>query len=769
MASRGSGSSRSGGGGGGSSGGGGGSAGQSTSRVLAEAADAAAAGGHRGVAIAVVTPKGGVGKTTIAVNVGSALAAGNGDLNMPKQLVCIIDADTQGNLTTYFEESHGFGQGVTIKYSQDAISLAGGEPRVEMSVVGRESVDNAWSHEAFEAKSMREKQHPRNINTFCRHVFRGSKLLEKPYARNGPPLVNMDKGCSVDVDVAAGSGAAAGSAAGSAASTISKDLAPLLVRVNPDDDGLDHLFIIKGSKNFFDWESMMTEALHHGQDINANVADDMLLKREILRRGVFRRLVRGLIDDYGFDFVIFDCPPANSSLNEAICLSCDYILPPLNTDSFSVSGATDFVGSLLPKWYEEHDKIMKKQTRLYEREETRAYMTAEEPGLEKYFYGTPPRILPLLVNKFGIAVRNPNEIICVDGGYVVTVQDMLIQKRKRQAAGELTEWQAKVMDALVPCNGRVVVPLLPDFASEVRIAEGLGKPLVRLDDDGQDHMSSSSYCVYGYAKKSKKDHEIYGMEGQLRKHFDGENTSGFDAIDDAEKTSLLDNPKSGNARNREIVMFTYLKDINMMKGLTIKQRKNVVDFASSMKVLTTMTPTMHNRHKQNVKFMKHRLGTFAHWLVFVKSNPHWIGSWAASGGGGGGGGGGGAAAAPPAPSPSGGAGQRRRRSSGGARKPSASGGGKRAKRTRVESSPTFVLKVTNLDASSVSEDLLRVFFPHSALVQYDVNGSARVEYDTLHAATAARDKWHGKMCCEQHMNVVFESDLLGASQEMQEM
>ena len=54
------------------------------------------------VVIAVVNHKGGCAKTTTAVNIASALAVGNEEMNIAARRVLMIDLDPKGNVATTF-------------------------------------------------------------------------------------------------------------------------------------------------------------------------------------------------------------------------------------------------------------------------------------------------------------------------------------------------------------------------------------------------------------------------------------------------------------------------------------------------------------------------------------------------------------------------------------------------------------------------------------------------------------------------------------------
>ncbi len=111
--------------------------------------------------------------------------------------------------------------------------------------------------------------------------------------------------------------------------------------------------------------------------------------------GCFRALALETAEKYQCDFVIADFGPFFGLMNRTFIMSCDYILPNVFPDSFSLQSVDTLLVTVLPNWHDIQNQI-----------------TFNEPPvvnatLERFRYPrVPPRILPFLISGYKIPRMN---------------------------------------------------------------------------------------------------------------------------------------------------------------------------------------------------------------------------------------------------------------------------------------------------------------------------------------------------------------------------
>ena len=364
------------------------------------------------LSIAVFAHKGGVQKTTTSVQLSAACA------KMGLK-TCYVDFDPQGNGTGFFTEKKDC-ISVTGEEENDRVaaarraaddlrdlSRAGGgasarrEPEVELSRYhvaldseGGAMHSSAWDHSAFTVPGLKEKSNPCNVLSCFKRVF-----------TDGRSLKALD-----DSDT------------------------PLITKVPLR----ENLYFISGSrfyKKLYEWE--MSQALRDGEDLGKNTQNRTDCQNEVRKRGIIAKMDR-MLSDLGFEVVIKDLQPSDSAINEIICLSSNYIIPPMHLDSYSVDGMHGLLTDILPSWFARHKKFVKKQDRLFLIVDDDGEKWLSDDDCEYFLSRDPPWIFPLLANKVGIQGALHKCLSHPDADYYQTTQAMLhrLGQKHEQATGE---------------------------------------------------------------------------------------------------------------------------------------------------------------------------------------------------------------------------------------------------------------------------------------------------------------------------------------------
>lgn len=277
--------------------------------------------------IGVYSFKGGVRKTTLAANLAGALAA-------QKHKVLMIDYDPQCNLTDFFKDSNTWHEFPTNLLDPEAAgwyiggrhpAMKRGEPKI-VDGVGRDMIPYNAAIQAPRMKNFIEQERLNTDKTIY-SVF--SKLF---YETNCDRVLDRLK----------------------------DETKTLITPVNweqPGETGCSYqsnvyrnLFLIRGSTKMSEFASLMGSGVDSAQSVNNMSAWTKV--------GICKVILEKLAEYHGFDFIIVDMSPSSAALNEAMAMSCDFILPPAKADSFSTVSAHGMFTENFPTWFSNKRKII---------------------------------------------------------------------------------------------------------------------------------------------------------------------------------------------------------------------------------------------------------------------------------------------------------------------------------------------------------------------------------------------------------------------------
>ena len=114
---------------------------------------------------------------------------------------------------------------------------------------------------------------------------------------------------------------------------------PDLHEISKGDLPNHHLYLLPGTHRLIELE----------YTLNLSVLQTQSGARGVIL-GAFRRLLKELSKLHRFDLVFVDCGPSSGTLNQIICMSSDYIIPPVHADYFSTTSVFGLLTSVLDKW-----------------------------------------------------------------------------------------------------------------------------------------------------------------------------------------------------------------------------------------------------------------------------------------------------------------------------------------------------------------------------------------------------------------------------------
>ncbi|KAL4442450.1 hypothetical protein ABPG77_005034 [Micractinium sp. CCAP 211/92] len=221
--------------------------------------------------------------------------------------------------------------------------------------------------------------------------------------------------------------------------------------------GYDSRFwVLPGSERLFEHDSALAA-------VNSNQLNS------INALGGFNKYCTLIEKKYKLDFIVVDLSPGASALTRTVIMSCDYLLPPLAADFFSLASAQAMLYNVIPRWLQWHDELIDRQVEL------RAGLDAAAADRLLWFGGNTVKILPFLISGYKIMglkgevnlVAHPDclplSITKADSQWVHSITDLLNDSGA-------TPVPVRVHQRLVPNTGRDgvtrhVIPFLKNIGS----------------------------------------------------------------------------------------------------------------------------------------------------------------------------------------------------------------------------------------------------------------------------------------------------------------
>jgi len=378
---------------------------------------------YQGYVYAVYNYKGGVWKTSTAIQLGAILARSN-------HKVLLVDADSQCNLTSFFfnseedEDQDGDAQEVEPLPNPDPIDP--NEPSIMRWPLNRNALP-ALPEELLHGFA------PVNLRTALRSV------LEPDGAE--PSAADL---CEAVYEI-------------------------------PGYNG--NLLLLPGVYN---WGTLEVDlgaiVASGGQDGRPTWHD-----RTNRYTGAIRWMLNKIMAHLSIDYVLIDCPPANCNVNKFFAMSCDYILPPVFPDYFSMSSVQALLFEVLPGWYQWRGQVVAYQDSPAGSERSGAYHFS-------HLMRRAPQILPFLVQNLEL-YNPPRGVAMVTKSKSSWIKGLvaLVAGQPRAEPGQPAVLRAPI-PAIVrrhfrPNRGVMVVPFMRNLRSMFERSHEYGVPITDLNVD----------------------------------------------------------------------------------------------------------------------------------------------------------------------------------------------------------------------------------------------------------------------------------------------
>jgi len=353
--------------------------------------------------IAVYNFKGGVGKTTTSINLGAALADAG-------YKTVIVDADPQCNLTSFFQPPVSTDETASPSAEAEVQDLPA--PQVASVVgAGPPPIDMYELSDKAETAIMMDYMKQVDTRMHNSGIYDIDTLLAPAFEGNFAGLEPPEKLLGVA--------------------------------------GVPNLMIVPGNPCLTKREGSLN--LVEAQQATASVY-----------LGAFRKLFIDISQVSEADYILVDLSPSMSTLNKTILLSCDYILPPVFPDFFSLSSMQTFLKEMVPLLMEDHEKIMDAQPKR---------LTAPQKLYGYGFNPSFPKILPFLVSNFNF---QENRIERGAANWVVSMRELV------DPTNEFVP--LAVLDLCIKSGDAIVVPFTPNYNKLTKWAHEWGHPPILMDE-----------------------------------------------------------------------------------------------------------------------------------------------------------------------------------------------------------------------------------------------------------------------------------------------
>lgn len=291
----------------------------------------------------------------------------------------------------------------------------------------------------------------------------------------------------------------------------------------------DNLLLIPGSPHLFDYDGTITKS--KGADT------------EIMMHTAFGNLCRMAAYVTDADYVMIDLGPSSSYLNKVMLMSCDYILPPMFPDFFSLSSLHALLHVMLPSVTTELEYLKERRDKVYAKPNDSA-----ASKIKAYGYTYPdalgPTILPFIVTNYrkkGLADRDkdggafeddgdapappltkgrrlvdptedsfaPEWVTNAPGKFIASMRDLI------QAFGttESSTSDQKIVKGLLKpdSDGQMVIPLLRAMPKLMAESQETGIPAVMMTRDWWERTIKPQLIREGLKNEFPKPPELHQL------------------------------------------------------------------------------------------------------------------------------------------------------------------------------------------------------------------------------------------------------------------